>query len=74
MNLSELKKNDKAVIVSIKGNEDLINRFASFGVVEDSEIKVIEFSLARNTMEIDCEGTALALRLQEAKSIDVKKI
>jgi ferrous iron transport protein A len=74
MTLAKLDKNDFAKIVNINGDEDLINRLASFGVLEDSEIKVVQFSLAKNTMEIDCEGTALALRIKEANLIEVEKI
>lgn len=74
MKLSELNKSDFVKVVNISGDEDFINRLASFGVLEDSELKVIQFSLAKNTMEIDCEGTSLALRLKEANQIEVEKI
>lgn len=74
MNLSQLKKNDKAIIKSIEADEELVNRLASFDITEDSVIQVIQFSLAKNTMEIECDGTAVALRIKEAQFIKVEKI
>lgn len=74
MLLSQLNKNDKAIIKNMNANEDLVNRLTSFGIDEESEIRVIQFSLAKNTMEIECDGTAVALRIKEAEFIEVEKI
>ncbi len=74
MFLSQINKNEKAIIISIDSDDELINRLASFGITEDSLVEVIQFSLAKNTMEIECDGTAVALRIKEAQLIKVERV
>ena len=52
MMLSNLNKKDEAIIVSINCNNDLKQRFYSFGIVKGAIIYIENISLAKNTMEI----------------------
>jgi len=72
MSLSDLQINQKAIVKKIDCSDELKQRFYSFGVIKGAEIFIQNISLARNTIEIVVEDTSIALRLEEAKSIEVE--
>ncbi len=72
MNLSQLNTKQKAKVINITCNDELKQRFYSFGIFKNSVIEVENTSLAKNTIEIIVEDTSLALRTEEAKSIEVE--
>lgn len=74
MKLSDLEKNQKAIIRKLECSTDLKQRFYSFGMVKGAELTVENVSLAKNTIEIDIENTSIALRMEEAKTIFVEVI
>jgi ferrous iron transport protein A len=74
MKLSELTKNQKAIIVKIDCDMELKQRFYSFGITKNSEIVVNNTSLAKNTIEIVVEDTSIALRMNEANTIEVELV
>ncbi len=73
MRLTELRKGDRGTIVRIQADPELRNRLHSFGIIPGEELEVKGCSLARQTMEIDVDGTLIALRKEEAEKIDVRK-
>lgn len=74
MELSKLEKNQKAIIKSINCSNELKQRFYSFGIMKGSQIEVENTSLTKNTIEINVENTSIALRVEEAKTIEVEVI
>ena len=52
MNLSQLNKKQKAKVLKINSNDELKQRFYSFGIFKGSMIEVENVSLAKNTIEI----------------------
>ncbi len=74
MKLSDLHKNDRAIIVSIGTDEALKARLFSFGIAKGTEISIEECSLGRQTVEIMAEETLIGLRMSEAKNIEVEMI
>lgn len=72
MILSELHKGEHAEIVRLNADKALRDRFASFGVLPGEQVVVRECSLAKQTIEIDVEGTTIALRKEEADKIVVE--
>jgi len=72
MSLSDLQINQKAIVKKIDCSDELKQRFYSFGIIKGAEIFIQNISLARNTIEIVVEDTSIALRLEEAKSIEVE--
>jgi len=72
MKLSELELNQKAIIKKIECNDELKQRFYSFGIIKGAEIFVEAISLARNTIEINTEDTSIGIRVEEAKTIEVE--
>jgi ferrous iron transport protein A len=74
MKLDELHIDDKAIIINIDADKTLKDRLSSFGIVRNEEVTVKSLSLANQTIEIDVDGTLIALRATEAHKIEVKKI
>jgi ferrous iron transport protein A len=74
MKLSDLKLNQKASIYKIDCNDELKQRFYSFGIIKGSTIFVEAMSLAKNTIEINIEDTSIGLRVDEANTIEVELI
>ena len=72
MQLTELQINQHAKVKKIDCNSELKQRFYSFGVIKGAEIFIQNISLAKNTIEIVVEDTSIALRFEEAKSIEVE--
>jgi ferrous iron transport protein A len=72
MKLSELQPNQNAIITKIDANEELMQRFYSFGIIKGEVIFVETMSLKKQTMEINVEDTMIALRVDEANTIEVK--
>lgn len=72
MKLSELTKNQKAIISNITCNDELKQRFFSFGIIKGTLIKVNEISLTKSTMTFDINNTEIAMRVEEAKQVEVE--
>ncbi|MEA3383419.1 MAG: FeoA domain-containing protein [Campylobacterota bacterium] len=72
MKLSQLNKNSEAIITKISANDDLKQRFYSFGIVKGASIYVENISLAKNTIEINVDDTDIGLRVVEADTIEVE--
>ena len=71
MKLSDLNINQKAVVEKIDCTDELKQRFYSFGIFKGTTVFVENISFARNTIEINVEDTSIALRVEEANSIEV---
>lgn len=74
MKLIELTKGDQAIIKSVSTAEALRTRLFSFGVGKGSHISVEAYSMKKQTIEIEVDGTLIGLRSDEAKEIEVEKI
>ena len=72
MKLSKLPKHTEAIITKIGANEDLRQRFYSFGIVKGASIFVETISFAKNTIEVNVEDTDIGLRVVEADTIEVE--
>ena len=73
MKLSELKKNQEAVVVKVDASGELKQRLASFGLIKGANVKVIDCSIGKSTIEIMVDSTLLALRKEEAQKIEVEE-
>ncbi len=72
--LDQLQKGDKGVIVNINADDKLKHRLISFGLLKGSQIEIKECAIRKKTIEIEVGRTLIALRIDEAKKIEVKKI
>ena len=73
MILTELRKGERGTIRQIHADPELKRRLHSFGIIPGEELEVKGCSLARQTIEIDVDGTLIALRKEEAEKIEVEK-
>ncbi|WP_419767294.1 FeoA family protein [Arcobacter sp.] len=73
MNLSELKKGECGEIIKVSANQILKSRLNSFGITKGAKIYVIEQTMSKNTIEIKLNNTKIALRTNEAKTIEIER-
>ena len=71
--LDQLQKGDKAVIKAINASDELKHRLISFGILKGSEIEVRECALRKKTIEIAVNRSMIAIRIDEAKKIEVEQ-
>ena len=71
MVLADLHKGDRGTIKKIHAPKALRDRFLSFGLVSGEEFVVRGCSFGKQAIEIEVEGTLIALRKEEAKKIEV---
>jgi len=72
MLLSNLNKDIDAIITKVNSNEELKQRFYSFGLIKGTPIKVEKLSPTNDTIAIIVDDTSIALRIDEAKKIEVE--
>lgn len=72
MQLNELKKGESAIIHNIDATQQLKVRLNSFGITKGAKVTLEEYTLAKNTLEISINKTKVALRVDEAKNIEVE--
>ena len=70
--LSDLDVNQKAIVLKLNCKDELKQRFYSFGIIKGSEVTIEEISLAKNTIALVIDDTSIAIRLDEAKNIEVE--
>lgn len=74
MDLSQVQKNQKVKISSVNAHVVLKKRLASLGVIVGKEVEVLESTLQNNTLKIGIAQGFVAIRLDEAKHIEVEAI
>ncbi len=72
--ISDLKIDEEAIVTKIFAKEPVKGRLLSMGIVKGAKVKVIAHTLARQTWDILSNNTKVALRDEEASSIEVKGI
>ncbi len=56
-------------IVKIKAKDPIKGRLVSLGLTKGSEIKILDHTLAKQTWEVESDGTKIALRDEEAATV-----
>ena len=72
--LNKLKIGESGIIKKIYAKEPLKSKLLSMGFARGEKVKVLKYTLAKNTFVIDINGVNVALREEEAREIEVKKI
>ncbi len=72
MDLSQVQKNEKVKIVRINAQTSLKKRLASLGIAVGKEVEVLETTLQKNTIKLGIGLGSVALRLDEARCVDVE--
>lgn len=71
MKLSELQKDQKAVIVKVQGRGAFRKRITEMGFVKGREIKVVKFAPLQDPVEYEIMGYAVSLRRSETAFVEI---
>lgn len=69
--LDQLKKADRASIVSLSGDPALVQRLLELGVMEGEEVEILAVAPLGDPIEIRCGNSRLSLRRHDAAGIQV---
>jgi ferrous iron transport protein A len=69
-----LEQNTNAIITSVNSNDELKQRFYSFGLIKGTPIMIEKISPTNDTIAVLVDDTSIALRLDEAKLIEVEVV
>jgi len=70
--ITECSIGSEGVIVNIKAKEPIKGRLFSIGLAKGSKLKILDHTLAKETWEVESDGTKIALREEEAASIFIE--
>lgn len=73
MNLLDLSIAETAKVKKINAPSDLKRRLISFGVIKGADIRVLATAPKKSTVEVEVGKMKIALRSEEAKTIEVEK-
>jgi Fe2+ transport system protein FeoA len=73
ISLCELRRGERALIVSTEAKGEIRKRLLDMGVVKGVELKVIRKAPLGDPIEIQLNGFMLSLRKEEARHIYVEK-
>jgi len=73
MKLNELKIGQSGIIKKILAKEPLKSKLLSMGFSRGEMVKVLKYTLAKNTFDVDVNGINIALRNEEAKEIEIER-
>ncbi|WP_300364847.1 FeoA family protein [Hydrogenimonas sp.] len=62
----------EGTIARIRAREPIKGRLFSLGLAKGSHIKILDHTLAKQTWEVESDGTKIALREEEAASIFIE--
>jgi len=73
MRLNELKIGESGIIKKIFAKEPLKSKLFSMGFSRGERVKVLKYTLAKNTFDVDINGINIALRGEETKEIEIEE-
>jgi len=73
-NLLNCQKGCRAKVTKIHANQTLKQRLISFGVMKGAELLVLEHAPRKKTIEVKVGKMRIALRAEEAESIEVEAL
>ena len=73
MMLSELKPNESGTVVKISADPIIKSRLGALGIVRGEKVVMLKFTLAKNTYEVMAGDSRIALRKEEADSVEVER-
>ena len=74
MKLNELQIGSTATILSVGGEGALRQHFLDMGLIQGTEVTVVQYAPMGDPMEFQVHGYELTLRLDDAAQIDVELI
>lgn len=74
MSLSELKIGERAEITHVSAMGAINSRLRALGLTAGAEVKIARQSAAKQTLEAQVGSNSIALRKEEAQSINVRRV
>jgi Fe2+ transport system protein FeoA len=73
MTLADLKRGESRTVVSVRGEDAITRRLMEMGVVPGVSVSMIKSAPFGDPLEIRVRGYSLALRRNEAQTVEVDK-
>ena len=70
--ITECRIGCEGTIVKVRAKEPVKGRLVSLGIAKGSHLKVLDHTLAKQTWEVESDGTKIALREEEAASVFIE--
>lgn len=70
--MSDMKPGDEGVVAKVNGSGNIKHRLIDMGVVAGSKVKIVKYAPLKDPVEIKVKNFELALRVNEAATIDVE--
>ncbi len=72
MNLADMKEGNEAKIIRVAGDGAIRQRLLDMGVTRGTTVRVERYAPLMDPMHINVKGYSLALRVSEARLIEVE--
>ena len=73
MKLNELQIGSTATILSVGGEGALRQHFLDMGLIQGTEVTVVQYAPMGDPIELRLHGYELTIRLKDAKNIEISK-
>lgn len=70
--LDTLKPGEAAVVIEVRGEEEVVGRLMEMGLIAGTSLKLLKFAPLGDPIEIVMRGYHLSLRREEAAGIRVE--
>ena len=74
MTLADLEKGESRKVVSVRGENAITRRLMEMGVIPGVDVRMVKSAPFGDPLEIKVRGYSLALRRNEAESVEVEKV
>jgi len=74
MTLAELEKGESRTVLSVRGESLVTRRLMEMGVVPGVAIRMVKSAPFGDPLEINVRGYSLALRRNEAESVELQQV
>ena len=74
MTLAELEKGESRTVLSVRGDDLVTRRLMEMGVIPGVAVRMVKSAPFGDPLEINVRGYSLALRRNEAQSVELEQV
>ena len=74
MTLAELEKGESRTVLSVRGENMITRRLMEMGVIPGVAVRMVKSAPFGDPLEINVRGYSLALRRNEAQSVELEQV
>ena len=74
MTLAELEKGESRTVLSVRGENLITRRLMEMGVIPGVAVRMVKSAPFGDPLEINVRGYSLALRRNEAESVELEQV